>query len=585
MRDYQFGDWLSSLRISNGYSQFQLGKLLGVSDKAVSKWETGAAKPRTAACAKLATIFGISLDDLMSCRQPKEGNRMYSKQSESEEALWQEARDKLRRIYGDDLPLAFQSRLDAEEMLMRGTGMIRHLKLLGSLWEKGTIGSAPCDQKTSLTAWLMNATFINPLQPHTVCPKCHKTVLHREVKDGWDLPEEACKCGTALFRDGHDIRLDVCEKQFAEMDRSVDVYLPQNDEDILRSLISEQYDDTWSLIEYQPPQGEKSIWSFMTENRRYLALIPANAHIPFPLVNNVYQVTDHQFTGKIVHVPEAVIYFHIDAEDDDIEAEENDAAKEKPPHFSIHELIKPDILELARMHIDTVPPLIVETNGRYTAFYLVNFHRDGFSVQYQFDEEKITPHLPEQLKFSTVMQCILLSSGWVWHGFIGNAVKQKVASLPDFPSSQEELFETVKQKLVETGIPDKGIALKLLSTLQKRGGASFHTVMIISNKNQQVLSSEMLHALKSLGFEDWFISYLDFVVRYGLDHKEQLIFDAYSLLYNIAYRKQNGIAEAEFMKHSKKHNDDDSVKEISISPHYIMWDGIRDKIESLEEDP
>lgn len=46
MRDYAFGDSLSALRQEHGYSQFQLASLVGVSDKAVSKWETGVAKPR-----------------------------------------------------------------------------------------------------------------------------------------------------------------------------------------------------------------------------------------------------------------------------------------------------------------------------------------------------------------------------------------------------------------------------------------------------------------------------------------------------------------------------------------------------------
>lgn len=40
MRDYAFGNLVTKLRTELGFSQFQLGKLIGVSDKAVSKWET-----------------------------------------------------------------------------------------------------------------------------------------------------------------------------------------------------------------------------------------------------------------------------------------------------------------------------------------------------------------------------------------------------------------------------------------------------------------------------------------------------------------------------------------------------------------
>ena len=54
MRDYAFGNLVTKLRTELGFSQFQLGKLIGVSDKAVSKWENGNAKPRIATCCRLA---------------------------------------------------------------------------------------------------------------------------------------------------------------------------------------------------------------------------------------------------------------------------------------------------------------------------------------------------------------------------------------------------------------------------------------------------------------------------------------------------------------------------------------------------
>ena len=41
MRDYSFGNFISTLRERKGLSQYQLGVLVDVSDKAVSKWENG----------------------------------------------------------------------------------------------------------------------------------------------------------------------------------------------------------------------------------------------------------------------------------------------------------------------------------------------------------------------------------------------------------------------------------------------------------------------------------------------------------------------------------------------------------------
>lgn len=46
MRDYSFGNFISALRIRRGLSQYQLGALVGVSDKAVSKWETGVSQTK-----------------------------------------------------------------------------------------------------------------------------------------------------------------------------------------------------------------------------------------------------------------------------------------------------------------------------------------------------------------------------------------------------------------------------------------------------------------------------------------------------------------------------------------------------------
>ena len=112
MRDYAFGDRLSALRQECGYSQFQLASLVGVSDKAVSKWETGAAKPRMKTCQRLAAVLGVDLDELFSSSEHNSssgGNAMNKKK------LWAAAEERLYSLYGEEPDFALINRFKTEK--------------------------------------------------------------------------------------------------------------------------------------------------------------------------------------------------------------------------------------------------------------------------------------------------------------------------------------------------------------------------------------------------------------------------------------------------------------------------------------
>lgn len=69
MNDYDFGNKIYSLRTNFGFSQSELARMVGVSDKAVSKWETGKSKPTTNAIIRLSAIFNISVEELLAFRK------------------------------------------------------------------------------------------------------------------------------------------------------------------------------------------------------------------------------------------------------------------------------------------------------------------------------------------------------------------------------------------------------------------------------------------------------------------------------------------------------------------------------------
>lgn len=78
MNDYAFGNFLYSLRMEKGLSQAQLGEMLGVTNKAVSKWENGSAKPNTVLIPQIAEIFGVTVEELFACKRFEKG-RDYEK--------------------------------------------------------------------------------------------------------------------------------------------------------------------------------------------------------------------------------------------------------------------------------------------------------------------------------------------------------------------------------------------------------------------------------------------------------------------------------------------------------------------------
>lgn len=68
MADKSMGEIIAVLRRERGMTQKELADRLNITDKAVSKWERGLVLPDTAAIPKLAEIFGVSVEELISAK-------------------------------------------------------------------------------------------------------------------------------------------------------------------------------------------------------------------------------------------------------------------------------------------------------------------------------------------------------------------------------------------------------------------------------------------------------------------------------------------------------------------------------------
>ena len=217
MRDYSFGNFLHELRLRSGLTQYQLGLLIGVSDKAVSKWENGSSMPQSSVLYKLSEALGVSVDELLSCKyhsfEKKDTKGVFA----TKKQLWNKAFDAMRERYGNPVPIEIVNRFLTEQAEMQNTDSIVYFDMLSVLsaaakkrhdhvMVKGGTGS-------SLVAYLLGATKINPLKPHYRCTACHRVVFGDSAADGWDLPPKECICGRAMIADGHGIPFESCRHE------------------------------------------------------------------------------------------------------------------------------------------------------------------------------------------------------------------------------------------------------------------------------------------------------------------------------------------------------------------------------------
>ena len=68
MNKKTLGMMITSLRKEKGMTQLELADKMGVTDKAVSKWERDISCPDVNTIPKLAEVFGISVDELMQIK-------------------------------------------------------------------------------------------------------------------------------------------------------------------------------------------------------------------------------------------------------------------------------------------------------------------------------------------------------------------------------------------------------------------------------------------------------------------------------------------------------------------------------------
>ena len=69
MDTIKIGNFLKQLRKENGFTQEQLGEKIGVTNKTISRWETGTYLPPVECMAMLSDIYKISINELVAAQR------------------------------------------------------------------------------------------------------------------------------------------------------------------------------------------------------------------------------------------------------------------------------------------------------------------------------------------------------------------------------------------------------------------------------------------------------------------------------------------------------------------------------------
>lgn len=79
----KFGAFISELRKEKGITQKELASQLFISDKAISKWETGHSVPDITLLVPLAELLGVTVTELLECRRIEQADKMDVAQTEN----------------------------------------------------------------------------------------------------------------------------------------------------------------------------------------------------------------------------------------------------------------------------------------------------------------------------------------------------------------------------------------------------------------------------------------------------------------------------------------------------------------------
>ena len=126
MDQIKIGQYIANKRREKNWTQLQLAKKLNITDRAVSKWETGKSLPDASLMINLCNLLGITVDDLLSGETAQvdhnHGNNSPNNEMQTDDA--KQKRDSFRKLQISEQTICILSFIFLVCMMSIGVGTI-----------------------------------------------------------------------------------------------------------------------------------------------------------------------------------------------------------------------------------------------------------------------------------------------------------------------------------------------------------------------------------------------------------------------------------------------------------------------------
>lgn len=153
-------------------------------------------------------LIANSIEEIVPLKKRLNPPNIENADNEVRETTYKRAHE----LYGDILPEIIEKRIEKElnSIIKHGYSVLYLMaeRIVKKSNEDGYLVGSRGSVGSSVVAYLMGITEVNPMPPHYICPKCKKSIFftNDEYGSGYDLPDKKCDvCGEQMKKNGQNI--------------------------------------------------------------------------------------------------------------------------------------------------------------------------------------------------------------------------------------------------------------------------------------------------------------------------------------------------------------------------------------------